>query len=76
MSRSGGEYWLDEPQERVRELHDDEADRLDAAMREDYAPFFAFAKASGLRLRECLLRWEEVDWGARQIRKPGKGGKR
>ena len=38
-------------------------------------PFFAFARASGLRLRECLLRWREVDWDARQIRKAGKGGK-
>lgn len=69
------EHWLKEPQERVRELRDDEADRLDEAMREDYAPFFAFAKASGLRLRECLLRWSEVDWSARQIVKTGKGGK-
>ena len=31
--------------------------------------------ASGLRLKECFLRWPEVDWATRQIRKPGKGGK-
>jgi len=68
-------HWLPEPQERVRELVGDEGDRLDAATRDDYAPFFAFAKASGLRLRECLLKWSEVDWDARQIRKAGKGGK-
>jgi integrase len=68
-------HWLAEPTERVRELHDDEAERLEAAIRDDLAPFFAFARASGLRLRECLLRWPEVDWSARQIRKPGKGGK-
>ena len=68
-------HWLAEPQERVRELHEEEGERLDAAMRDDYAPFFAFAKASGMRLRECLLRWSEVDWGARSIIKPGKGGK-
>lgn len=66
---------LPEPQERVRELVGDEADRLEAATRDDYGPFFAFARASGLRLNECLLKWSEVDWGARQIRKPGKGGK-
>ena len=24
---------------------------------------------------ECLLKWSEVDWAARQIRKPGKGGR-
>jgi integrase len=69
-------HLLKVPAERVRELSDDEADRLDAAMRADYAPFFAFARASGLRLTECLLRWSEVDWSARQIVKLGKGGKR
>lgn len=68
-------HWIKVPPERVRELHDDEAERLEAAMREDYAPFFAFARASGLRLRECLLKWSEVDWGAKKIRKPGKGGR-
>jgi hypothetical protein len=36
------DHWLTEPQERVRELRDDEAERLDDAMRADYAPFFAF----------------------------------
>ncbi len=68
-------HWLPEPQERVRELIGDEGDRLEAATRADYGPFFALARASGLRLRECLLRWPEVDWDARQIRKAGKGGK-
>jgi len=66
---------LPEPQERVRELHADERERLEDVEREDYAPFFLFARASGFRLRECLLRWSEVDWNARQIRKRGKGGK-
>jgi len=69
-------HMLAVPTERVRELSDDEADRLDAAMRADYAPFFAFARASGLRLRECFLRWSEIDWNARQITKLGKGGRR
>jgi hypothetical protein len=32
------DHWLDEPQERVRELQDAESDRLDAAMRSDYEP--------------------------------------
>jgi integrase len=68
-------HLLPVPDERVRELSDDEADRLDAAMRDDYAPFFAFAHASGLRLKECFLRWSEVDFSARQIRKTGKGGR-
>jgi integrase len=62
------------PVERVRELSDNEADKLDAVMRADYAPFFAFARASGLRLAECLLKWSEVE--GKQIVKLGKGGKR
>ena len=41
-------------------------------MREDYAPFFALARATGMRLNECPLKWSEVDWGARQIVKTGK----
>ena len=70
------DHWLREPQERVRELVGDEGERLEAATRVDYAPFFAFAHATGLRLNECLLRWSEVDWDARRIVKLGKGGKR
>ncbi len=67
---------LKEPQERVRELVGDEAERLEAATRDDYAPFFAFAQATGFRFNDCVtLRWSEVDWNARQIRKRGKGGK-
>src|SRR5262249_31964245 len=52
-------YFLAVPPERVRELSDDEAERLEAATRDDYAPFFAFAHASGLRLQECFLRCDE-----------------
>jgi integrase len=70
------QHWLKTPTERVRELHDEEADQLDAAMHDDWRPFFAFVRASGLRLNECLLRWSEVDWTARQIVKIGKGGRR
>jgi integrase len=67
-------HLLKVPVERVRELSEDEADKLDAVMRADYAPFFAFARASGLRLNECLLKWSEVE--GKQIVKLGKGGKR
>jgi hypothetical protein len=66
-------FTLPEPQERVRELASGEADRIDLAMRDDYEPFFAFARATGLRLREC---WSEVHWDSRQIIKTGKGGRR
>ena len=68
---------LPEPLERVRELHDDEAAALDAAMRGDYGPFFEFVRASGLRQKECVtLRWSEVNFGTRQIVRLGKGGRR
>jgi integrase len=67
-------YMLSVPPERVRELSEDEAAKFDAEVRDDYAPFFKFARVTGLRLRECLLKWSEVDWAAKQIRKPGKGG--
>jgi integrase len=69
-------HLLPVPVERVRELSDDETDKLNAVMRDDYRVFFDFARSSGLRLAECLLRWSEVDWSARQIVKLGKGGKR
>lgn len=70
------DHMLPEPQERVRELHDHERDQLDAAMRKDLVPYFAFASASGARLNECLLKWSEVNWGAGQIVKAGKGNRR
>jgi integrase len=71
------ELLLSEPQERVRELQDDEATALDVAMRVDYEPFFAFVRASGLRQKECVtLRWSEVNFGTRQIVRIGKGGRR
>jgi integrase len=66
--------WLPVRQEHPRELVGDEAERLEAATRDDYAPLFAFAMATGLRQSECLLLWSQVDFGARQIRKVGKGG--
>jgi integrase len=69
-------HLLPEPTERVRELVGDEGDRLEAATRADMLPFFAFARASGFRLKECLLRWSEVNWAASQITKLGKGHKR
>jgi integrase len=67
---------LKEPSERVRELHEDEAERLDAAMRDDYAPLFDFVRATGQRKTECFtLRWSEVNWETRQIKRKGKGGR-
>jgi integrase len=68
-------HLLRQPRERVRELSEQEAAQLAAATREDLAPFFAFARVSTLRLNECLLKWTEVDFPGRQIRKLGKGGR-
>jgi integrase len=71
------ELLLPEPEERVRELQDDEAVALDDAMRTDYGPFFEFVRASGMRLKECVtLRWSEVNFGTKQIVRIGKGGRR
>jgi integrase len=69
-------HLLAEPGERVRELTEDEGDRLTEAARDDLRPFFAFVRASGLRLNECFLRWSEINWAAGQIVKQGKGGRR
>jgi hypothetical protein len=68
------EHWLKELKERVRELHQDEADRLGANMRGDYAPFFAFVAASGMRwdVEARDLRWSEVYWSEGQIKRKGK----
>jgi integrase len=68
-------HWLRVPEERVQELRSEQKERLDAAVRDDLAPFFAFAEASGFRLNECLLKWSEIDWDAREISKKGKGGR-
>jgi integrase len=71
------ELLLKEPEERVRELQDDEAAALDEAVRGDYEPFFAFVRDSGMRQRECVtLKWSEVNFSTRQIVRLGKGGRR
>jgi integrase-like protein len=72
------DHWLDEPEERVRELVGDEHARLEAATRDDYAPFFAFVHATGMRwnCEARVLRWSEVNWRAKRIVMLGKGGKR
>jgi integrase len=70
------ELWLAEPPERVRELHDDEGDRLDEATRDDWTPLFDFARVTGKRKSECYtLRWDQVHWDTGWIERPGKGGR-
>lgn len=69
-----GEHVLDEPKERVRELKAGEEARLRAALPADYGVVFSFALLSGCRLGECVgLKWEDIDWGNREIVIRGKG---
>ena len=68
-------HWLKEPEGRVRELHSHEEAALNAAMRSDYAPWMQFALLTGLRRRETLIRWENVNWTAKTISTVGKGGR-
>jgi integrase len=71
------ELLLPEPEERVRELQEEEAGAFEDAMRTDYEPFFEFVRASGMRQKECItLRWSEVNFATRQIVRLGKGGRR
>jgi integrase len=69
------DHWLKEPQERVRELHAEEGGALDVAIRQDYAPWLEFARLTGLRRGETLIRWSNVNWASRTITTPGKGGR-
>lgn len=67
---------LPEPKERVRVLYAQEAESLTAEMRDDYAPLFAFALASGLRFSEIVtLTWNNVKFRERSIVLTGKGGR-
>lgn len=68
-------HWLNEPEEHHRELQQEELERFDATVREDYRDILDFADASGVRLNECLLKWSEVNWDTKQIVKKGKGGR-
>lgn len=68
------DHRLKEPKERVRELHDHEAQRLDARMRDDFAPIFELARVTGFRLQSCFLKWADVDWSTKRITTKGKGG--
>jgi integrase len=69
------DHFLAEPKERVRELRSGESSALRLATRNDYTPIFEFARATGLRLDECLVRWQEVDWETGWITTIGKGGR-
>lgn len=69
-------HLLPEPQERVREVRGGEEEIIAAAIRPDYLPIVKFARLSGLREAECLLRKDDVDLADGTIWRTGKGGKR
>jgi integrase len=69
------DHLLKEPQERVRELDQSEGEALDASVRNDYALWFEFARLTGLRRNETLIRWKNVNMFAKRITTIGKGGK-
>jgi integrase len=71
-----GDHLLREPRERIREMRTEEEARIFSVLRPDYQPVIRFALLTGLRLGEIpRLRWQDVDWGGRQVTVHGKGGK-
>jgi Phage integrase family len=69
------EHFLEEPEERVRELRADEDAALEAQMDPDYEALRRFSLACGMRRNESLLQWPQVDLQGRRITTAGKGGR-
>lgn len=61
------DHRLKERGEVVRELKVHEEDGFAEHLGEGYRDVWRFALASGLRLAECFLRWDQIDWHARTI---------
>jgi hypothetical protein len=68
-------HWLEEPEQRVRELHADDGAALDRAIRSDYESWLEFTRLTGLRLNDTLLRWANVNWADKTIITISKGGR-
>lgn len=68
-------HMLKEPKENTRSLDSNEAVALNGAVRDDYALWFEFARITGLRRNETLIRWSNVNIFAKRITTVGKGGK-
>lgn len=68
-------HLLSEARERVREVRAAEEGAIEEAIRADYLPVVDFARASGLRLAECLLPKSAVDLAGGRVRTIGKGDK-
>ena len=66
-------HTLKEPTERVREIMPDEERQIDEAIPAEFLPVVAFARASGLRMAECLLKKDQIDLAGAVIFTRGKG---
>lgn len=69
------DHRLKERGEVVRELKATEEDALAEHLGDGYRDLWRFALASGLRLAECFLKWDQIDWHARTITVTQKGGR-
>lgn len=67
------DHRLKERGEVVRELKAHEEDGFIEHLGDGYRDVWRFALASGLRLAECFLRWDQIDWQARTITVTQKG---
>lgn len=69
-------FILPTPKERVRELSEEEEERIFTSLREDYHPVVFFSIVSGFRMSECVdLEWDDIGWGSLNISVIGKGDK-
>ncbi len=62
-----------EPGEQPAELKLADQDRVIPALGDGYRDAVMFALASGLRLKNCILRWDQVDWEGGRIKVVQKG---
>lgn len=70
------ERLLSTPDERVRELRQDEEDALFDSLDRGYEDLVRFSKIIGARRTECLtLEWTDVDWINNRVRLTGKGSR-
>lgn len=64
-----------EPGEQPAELKLADQDRIIPALGEGYRDAVMFALASGLRLENCILRWDQVDWEGGRVTVTQKGSR-
>jgi integrase len=64
---------LQEAGEQHAELKAGDQDRIIPALGEGYRDAVMFALASGLRLENCILRWDQIDWEGGRIKVTQKG---